>query len=137
MWAMVVPVIVGLAGGAGFVALISQPGGGVDARDSEIESEGWRRVDAEVVSVLRTSSRTFLLVRYVVGTTLMYADVRYPLTGVVPCAGQRVGIRVDPMAPARAAFDSSRPSRTVRETAHAGRTASRTSRTGAWLSSER
>ncbi len=36
----------------GFVALISRPGAGVDVPDSDIDSETWRRVDAEVVSVL-------------------------------------------------------------------------------------
>jgi hypothetical protein len=62
-------------------------------------------VNAEVISVLRTSTCTFLLVRYVVGSSVIHRDVRYPLPGPVPHAGRRVPIRFDPMSPARAMFD--------------------------------
>ncbi len=58
--------------------------------------------------MLRTGSRVFLLVRFVVGTTLIPADVRDPFTGAVPYAGQRIWIRTDPTAPARVLFDSNR-----------------------------
>lgn len=106
MWAVVALLIVGVAIGCALLAVISQPSGGLDDLDPPIESEDWRRVDAEVVSVLRTGSHVFLLVRFVVGTTLIHADVRYPVAGTVPHAGQRIWIRTDPIAPARVLFDS-------------------------------
>ena len=99
---------VGVALGIVVLVLVSRLGGVDQAQDPQ--TENWRRVNAEVVSVLRTSTSTFLLVRYVVGSSLIHNDVRYPLPGVVPHAGQRVPIRCDPMAPARAVFDGQRPS---------------------------
>lgn len=71
----------------------------------EAESANWRRVDAEVISVLHAGDRRFLLVRFGVGTSVIRNDVRYPLPGAVPYAGQRVPIRYDPAAPARMVFD--------------------------------
>jgi hypothetical protein len=91
--------------GAGLLVLISQPGSGLDEHDPELESTNWRRADAEVISVLRAGHRTFLMVRFTVGTSLIRNDVRYPLAGAVPHAGQRVPIRYDPVAPARVDFD--------------------------------
>jgi len=86
-------------------------------RDSEPElgSEAWRAVNAQVVSVLRAGNRTFLQVRYQVGTSLILNDVLYAtngLEGAVPIVGQRVPIRYDPAAPARAVYDRQRASRT-------------------------
>jgi hypothetical protein len=72
----------------------------------------WCPVTAEVVSVLRASNRTFLLVRYHVGRQLIHNDVRYPLAGSVPAPGERVPIRYDPSAPARMEFDTQRAART-------------------------
>ncbi|TCC42903.1 hypothetical protein E0H75_38500 [Kribbella capetownensis] len=103
MWMIAVLTSVGLAVGAGLLALISQPDTGLD--DLERESANWRQVDAEVLSVLRAGNRTFLLVRFPVGTSLIRNDVRYPLPGPVPYAGQRVPIKYDPVAPARVVFD--------------------------------
>jgi hypothetical protein len=103
MWAIAVLLIVGLAEGVGLLVLVSHPGVGLDG--PETESANWRRVDAEVISVLRAGHRTFLLVRFTVGTSLIRNDVRYPLPGAVPHAGQRVPIRYDPVAPARVVFD--------------------------------
>jgi len=105
MWVIALLLIVGLAVGVGLLALVSQPGLGLDGLDPEIESANWRRVDAEVISVLRAGNRTFLLVRFAVGTSLIRNDVRYPLPGAVPNAGQRVPIKYDPAAPARVVFD--------------------------------
>ncbi|HEY0693804.1 MAG TPA: hypothetical protein VGD71_32765 [Kribbella sp.] len=76
-----------------------------DDSDPEFESSDWPRADAEVLSVLRAGGRTFLLVRFPVGTSLIRNDVLYPLPGATPRAGQRVPIRYDPEAPARVAFD--------------------------------
>jgi len=89
MWVIALLLIVGLAVGVGLLALVSQPGLGLDGPDPEIESANWRRVDAEVISVLRAGNRTFLLVRFAVGTSLTRNGVRYPLQGAVPHAGQR------------------------------------------------
>ena len=103
MSGIVLLLIAGVALGLGVLILV-----GVHGRadqDPEIETDNWRLVNAEVVSVLRTSTRTFLLVRYVVGTSLIHNDVRYPHSDAVPHAGQRVPIRFDPMSPARAVFD--------------------------------
>jgi Protein of unknown function (DUF3592) len=72
------------------------------------ESATWRPATAEVVSVLRASKRTFLLVRYQVGSRLIHNDVMYPLAGEPPAPGQRVPIRYDPTAPARMEFDLQR-----------------------------
>jgi hypothetical protein len=105
---LVLLLMVGVALGTGILVLVSRLGGVDQAQDPEIES--WRQVTAEVVSVLRTSTSTFLLVRYVVGTSLIQTDVRYPLPGPVPHAGRQVPIRCDPMAPARAVFDAQRSS---------------------------
>ena len=46
-----------------------------------------------------------LLVRFPVGSSLICNDVRYPLPGQVPYAGQRVPVKYDPVAPARVVFD--------------------------------
>ena len=72
------------------------------------ETVAWRPATAEVVSVLHTGKRTFLLVRYQVGSRLIHNDVMYPLTGEVPTPGRRVPIRYDPTAPARMEFDRDR-----------------------------
>jgi hypothetical protein len=72
--------------------------------------QSWPAADARVVSVLRASHRTFLLVRYTVGTQVIHNDVLYPLPGDAPAIGQRVPLRYDPSAPARAFYD---PSRTI------------------------
>ena len=71
-------------------------------------ADTWRPATAEVVSVLHTGKRTFLLVRYQVGSRLIHNDVMYPLTGDVPTFGHRVPIRYDPAAPARMEFDLER-----------------------------
>lgn len=127
MWVIAVLLIVGLAVGVGLLVLVSQPGLGLDGPDPEIESANWRRVDAEVVSVLRASDRTFLLVRFAVGTSLIRNDVRYPLPGAVPHAGQRVPIRYDPVAPARVVFDLHPPSRPSPKVAGLSRSVTRSS----------
>jgi hypothetical protein len=88
--------------GLGLLILVSRLGG---HDDPDIESGSWRRVDAEVISVLRASNRTFLRVRFSVGTSLIHSDVQYPLADAVPHTGQRVPIRYDPVAPARLVFD--------------------------------
>jgi nitrogen fixation-related uncharacterized protein len=103
MSGIVLLLMIGVALGVGVLVLASVFGG--VGQGQEPDTETWRRVNAEVVSVLRTSTSTFLLVRYVVGTSLIHNDVRYPLPGAVPHAGQRVPIRFDPMTPARAVFD--------------------------------
>ncbi|TCO32763.1 hypothetical protein EV652_104369 [Kribbella steppae] len=105
MVAIVLLLMVGTATGIGVLVLVSLLGGADQDRDLEIEHENWRRANAEVISVLRTSNRTFLLVRYLVGTSLIRNDVRYPLPGAVPPVGRRVPIRYDPLAPARVVFD--------------------------------
>jgi hypothetical protein len=104
--------IAGVAVGACILALLSLFGGGDDGLDPEVESANWHRADAEVISVLRAGDRRFLLVRFGVGTSLIRNDVRYPLPGAVPHAGQRVPIRYDPAAPARMMFDLHPSSRT-------------------------
>jgi len=73
--------------------------------DIAAESESWRPVNAEVISVLRAGNRTFLRVRYPVGTRLIENDVLYPIPGETPDAGRRVPIRYHPAAPARAVYD--------------------------------
>jgi hypothetical protein len=105
--------VAGLAVGVGILVLIRSSGRDDDRPDPEIESANWRRVNAEVISVLRASNRTFLLVRFPVGTSLIRNDVRYPLPGVVPYAGQRVPIKYDPAAPARLVFDLHPSTRTT------------------------
>jgi hypothetical protein len=72
------------------------------------ETAVWRPATAEVVSVLHAGKRTFLLVRYQIGSQLIHNDVMYPLAGQAPIAGQRVPIRYDPTAPARMEFDLER-----------------------------
>jgi hypothetical protein len=83
-----------------------------DASDPAVEHADWRRVDAEVISMLGVGDRTFLRVRFAVGTSLVQNDVLYPLAGAVPHVGRRVPIRYDPAAPARVAFDLNPSSRT-------------------------
>ena len=72
------------------------------------EPIAWLPATAEVVSVLQAGKRSFLLVRYQVGSRLIHNDVMYPLTGEIPASGQRVPIRYDPTAPARMEFDVAR-----------------------------
>jgi hypothetical protein len=115
--------VAGLAAGAGLLALV-RVSGRDDPPDPEIDSASWRRANAEVISVLRAGNRTFLLVRFQVGTSLIRNDVRYPLPGTVPHAGQRVPIKYDPAAPARLVFDLHpvhRTPPTARRRANAGR----------------
>jgi hypothetical protein len=88
--------------GLGLLILVNRLGRHVDPH---VESASWRQVDAEVISVLRASNRTFLRVRFSVGTSLIHSDVQYPLADAVPHTGQRVPIRYDPVAPARLVFD--------------------------------
>jgi hypothetical protein len=76
-------------------------------------SAAWRPATAEVVSVLHAGKRTFLLVRYQIGSQLIHNDVMYPLAGEAPISGQRVPIRYDPTAPARMEFDPERAQRPV------------------------
>jgi hypothetical protein len=67
-----------------------------------VEGANWRRVNAEVVSVLRVDNRIFLRVRFTVGTSLIQNDVRYDVPGrPLPLAGDRVPIMYDPTSPAR------------------------------------
>ena len=73
--------------------------------EPERGSEGWRPVTAEVVSILRAGNRTFLQVRYRAGRSLVRSDVLYPARTPVPLVGQRVRVRYDPAAPARAIYD--------------------------------
>jgi hypothetical protein len=103
MSGIVLLLMIGVALGVGSLVLVSVYGGVGQGQDPDTGT--WRRVNAEVVSVLRTSTSTFLLVRYVVGTSLIHRDVQYPLSDAVPHAGQRVPIRFDPVAPAKAVFD--------------------------------
>lgn len=75
--------------------------------DAVGESEIWRQASGEVISVLRTHNRTFVLVRYIVGTTLIQNHVAYPLRGATPRAGHRIPIKYNEMSPARVEFDPS------------------------------
>lgn len=77
--------------------------------DPERGSEGWRPVTAEVISILRAGNRTFLQVRYRAGRSLVRNDVLYPARTPVPVVGQRVRVRYDPAAPARAVYDAQQP----------------------------
>jgi hypothetical protein len=105
-------VLAAVALGIGMLVLVSRFAGRDDERDPGIESADWHRLNAEVISVLRAGNRIFLRVRFQVGTSLIRSDVRYPLPGAVPHAGQRVPIRYDPTAPARVVFDLHPSSRT-------------------------
>jgi hypothetical protein len=105
MSGIVLLLMIGVGLGVGVLVLVNVQGGVGQGQDQDRETENWTRVNAEVVSVLRTSTSTFLLVRYVVGTSLIRADVRYPLPGPVPRAGRRVPIRFDPVSPAKAICD--------------------------------
>ena len=82
--------------------------GGRPSLDPEPETSGWRQTDAEVLSVLRAGDRTFLLVRFAVGSSVIRNDVWYPLTGPAPTAGRRVPVKYDPESPARVSFDVTR-----------------------------
>jgi hypothetical protein len=104
MMTIVLLVIASLGAGIGFLVLVSNLRSTTERADDEVGSESWRTVNAEVVSVLRAGNRTFLRVRYPVGTQLIENDVMYPLPQT-PDVGRRVPIRYDPAAPARAAFD--------------------------------
>lgn len=77
--------------------------------EPELGSEGWRPVTAEVISILRAGNRTFLQVRYRAGRSLVRNDVLYPARTPVPVVGQRVLVRYDPAAPARAVYDAQQP----------------------------
>lgn len=105
MSGIVLLLMIGVALGVGVLVLVNVQGGVGQGQGQEPETGTWRRVNAEVVSVLRTSTCTFLRVRYVVGTSLIQIDMLYPPSGAVPPVGRRVPIRFDPMAPARAVFD--------------------------------
>jgi hypothetical protein len=111
MLTIVLVLIAALAAGSGVLALAVRHemlhGSGPDI---VVESESWRPVNAEVISVLRAGPRTFLRVRYSVGTRLIDNDVVYPLAGPTPEAGRRVPLRYDPAAPARAVYDHRRRS---------------------------
>ncbi len=103
MSGIVLLLMIGVALGVGVLVLVSVQGG--VGQGQEPETKTWRRVNAEVVSVLRTSTCTFLRVRYVVGTSLIQIDMLYPPSGAVPPVGRRIPIKFDPLAPARAMFD--------------------------------
>ena len=77
--------------------------------EPERGSEAWRPVTAEVVSILRAGNRTFLQVRYRAGRSLIRNDLLYPARTPVPVVGQRVRVRYDPSAPARAVYDPHQP----------------------------
>jgi hypothetical protein len=109
---MVLILAIVFALGAGALAVYSQLSDAGDSPEQEAGTETWRTVNAEVVSVLKAGSRTFLLVRYSVGTSLVHNDILYPLPGEVPVVGRRVPIRYDPGAPARAVYDRHRVSGT-------------------------
>ncbi len=87
--------------------------GGHGAADPDLEMAGWRRTEAEVLSVLRAGDRTFLLVRFAVGSSVIRNDVWYPLAGPAPTAGRRVPVKYDPESPARVMFDLTRPMSTA------------------------
>ena len=93
----------------GLLVLAGWFGGRHEGPDPGSEFATWRPVDAEVISMLRAGDRTFLLVRFSVGTSLIQNDVQYPLPGAVPHVGQRVPIMYDPAAPARVVFDLRAP----------------------------
>jgi hypothetical protein len=103
MSAIVLVVTAGLA--AGVLVLIVVSWGTDRSPDARVESEIWCRATGEVISVLRTHSRTFVLVRYSVGTSLIQNHVAYPLRGATPRAGQRMPIKYDAVSPARVEFD--------------------------------
>lgn len=105
MFTVELTVLAGVAAAVVALFLVSSFGEHDDARDEDLQVANWRTVDAEVVSVLRAGNRTFLRVRFAVGTSLIHNDVRYPLPGTAPHVGQRVPIRYDPAAPARMMFD--------------------------------
>jgi len=107
-------IVAGVAAAVGLLILV-RVSGRDDRMDPEVESASWHRVNAEVISVLRAGNSTFLLVRFQVGTSLIRNDVRYPLPGAVPHAGQRVPIKYDPAGPARVVFDLEPSGRTSPE----------------------
>jgi hypothetical protein len=113
MIALEVLFVAGSAVAVGILVLVRPSGRDGDRPDPEIESANWCRANAEVISVLHASNRTFLLVRFPVGTSLIRNDVRYPLPGAAPYAGQLVPIKYDPAAPARLVFDLHPVSRTT------------------------
>jgi hypothetical protein len=117
-------VLAGIAAAAGMLMLASRFGRRDDGSDPAVEHADWRRVDAEVISMLRVGDRTFLRVRFSVGSSLVQNDVLYPLAGAAPHAGRRVPVRYDPAAPMRVAFDLHPGSRTPLEP---GRRATRVS----------
>ncbi|TCM35283.1 hypothetical protein EV648_12426 [Kribbella sp. VKM Ac-2568] len=105
MSAIVLVLSVGLAVGVFVLAMVGR--GDDSSPDVEVESQIWRRTTGEVISVLRTHSRMFVLVRYTVGTSLIQNHLAYPLGGAMPRAGQRMSIKYDEVSPARVVFDPS------------------------------
>lgn len=106
MLTMILLSIVVLAVGTGVLVVRSLHGwlGPEPVREPDIGTEAWRRTDAEVVSVLRAGTRTFLEVRYPVGTSIVQSDVYYPVKGEPPLPGRQIPVRYDPAAPARAVY---------------------------------
>ena len=99
MMAIQLMVLAAVAAGVGLLIMVSWFSRLEE--DLYVECADWRRVNAEVVSVLRAGDRVFLRVRFTVGTSLIQNDVRYDVPGPLPHAGQRVLIKYDPTAPAR------------------------------------
>jgi hypothetical protein len=104
MVTLVLLVIAAVGTGIAVLVLAGNLRGTTERLDEVVESQDWRVVNAEVVSVLRAGARTFLRVRYPVGTQLIENDVMYPFPQT-PDVGRRVPIRYDPAAPARVVFD--------------------------------
>jgi hypothetical protein len=98
-------VLTGVAVALGLLVVVSRFTGRRDDPDEDVESADWLRVNAEVISVLCAGTSRFLRVRFVVGSSVIHSDVRYPLADAVPHAGRRVAIRSAPTAPARVVFD--------------------------------
>jgi hypothetical protein len=99
MMAVQLMILASVAAGVGLLIMVSWFGRLEEA--PYVECANWRRVDAEVVSVLRAGHRVFLRVRFTVGTSLIQNDVRYDVPGPLPHTGERVSIMYDPTSPAR------------------------------------
>ena len=108
MFTLVLLVIAAAGTGIAILVLAGNLRGTTERLDDVVESQDWRTVNAEVVSVLRAGTRTFVRVRYPVGTQLIENDVMYPFPQT-PEVGRRVPIRYDPAAPARVVFDRGTP----------------------------
>jgi hypothetical protein len=98
-------VLAGIAVAVGMPVVASRTAERDDNSHPDVELAHWQRVNAEVISTLRAGNRTFLRVRFSVGTSLIQTDVQFPLAGAVPHPGRQVPIRYDPAAPARVTFD--------------------------------